>query len=64
MPKLKTKKGAAKRFKLTGKGKVKMKRCKLRHILTNRSTKNKRKYRQGTYVCPADEANVKRMLNG
>ena len=46
MPKLKTHKGAAKRFKKTATGKVKRGHAKLRHILTSKETKTKRKMRK------------------
>jgi large subunit ribosomal protein L35 len=45
MPKMKTKKSAAKRFTFTGSGKVKYKKQNLRHILTKKSTKRKRNLR-------------------
>ena len=45
MPKMKTKKSAAKRYTFTGSGKVKYKKQNLRHILTKKSTKRKRKLR-------------------
>ena len=45
MPKMKTKKSAAKRYSLTGSGKVKYKKMNLRHILTKRSPKRKRNLR-------------------
>ena len=45
MPKMKTKKSAAKRYSLTGSGKVKYKKMNLRHILTKRSSKRKRQLR-------------------
>jgi large subunit ribosomal protein L35 len=45
MPKMKTKKSAAKRYSFTGSGKVKYKKQNLRHILTKKSTKRKRKLR-------------------
>jgi large subunit ribosomal protein L35 len=45
MPKMKTKKSAAKRFDFTGTGKVKYKKQNLRHILTKKSSKRKRKLR-------------------
>ena len=47
MPKLKTHKGAAKRFKKTATGKVKRGHSHLRHILTSKGTKRKRKLRHG-----------------
>jgi large subunit ribosomal protein L35 len=45
MPKMKTKKSAAKRYSFTGSGKVKYKKQNLRHILTKKSAKRKRKLR-------------------
>ena len=46
MPKMKTKKSAAKRYSFTGTGKVKYKKQNLRHILTKKSSKRKRKLRK------------------
>jgi len=62
MPKLKTHKGAAKRFKKTGTGKVKRGHAKLRHILTSKDTKRKRKLRHGALVSDGDLAKVLRMI--
>lgn len=62
MPKLKTRKGAAKRFGLTKGGKVKRKRARLRHILTGKTTKQKRHLRARTYVSKANERGIKRLL--
>ena len=62
MPKLKTHKGAAKRFKKTATGKVKRGRSHLRHILTSKSTKRKRKMRHGALVSDGDIAKVLRMI--
>ncbi len=62
MPKLKTKRGAAKRFKALKSGKIKRKRSKLRHILTSKSTKQKRRLRSPGYVAKADLEEVRRML--
>jgi len=62
MPKMKTRRGAAKRFKLTKSGKIKRKRSKLRHILTSKSSKSKRHLRSSTYVSKADHRNVSRLL--
>ena len=62
MPKLKTHKGAAKRFKKTGTGKVKRSHAFMRHILTSKSTKKKRHLDIDTLVSKADEAKVKRMI--
>ena len=50
MPKMKTNRGAATRFKKTASGKVKFKRSKMRHILTKKSTKWKRKARRPTFI--------------
>jgi large subunit ribosomal protein L35 len=62
MPKLKTHKGAAKRFKKTGTGKVKRGHSHLRHILTSKSKKRKRKLGKSILVSDADTPNVKRMI--
>jgi len=62
MPKLKTHKGAAKRFKKTATGKVKRGHAKLRHILTSKDTKQKRKLRHGALVSDGDLAKVLRMI--
>jgi large subunit ribosomal protein L35 len=50
MPKMKTKKSAAKRFTLTASGKVKYKKMNLRHILTKKSPKRKRNLRKAGFV--------------
>ena len=62
MPKLKTKKSAAKRFRVQGGGGVKRSRAFLRHILTKKSTKRKRHLRGTTSVHEADKRAVKVML--
>ncbi|MEL6341578.1 MAG: 50S ribosomal protein L35 [Myxococcota bacterium] len=62
MPKQKTHSGAKKRFKLTGTGKVKFKRSKMRHILTKKNSKLKRNLRKTGYLQPQDAEHVKRML--
>jgi large subunit ribosomal protein L35 len=62
MPKLKTHKGAAKRFKKTGTGKVKRGHSHLRHILTSKAKKRKRKLGTQTLVDPADAPKIKRMI--
>jgi large subunit ribosomal protein L35 len=59
---LKTHKGAAKRFRVTGSGKVKHKKAFLRHILTSKSSKGKRKLRQAGMIDKADVRSIKRML--
>lgn len=58
MPKMKTKKAAAKRFKVTGTGKLKRMKAYKSHILTKKSAKRKRNLRKATSV---DESNVKTM---
>lgn len=62
MPKLKTHRGAAKRFKVTGSGKIKRRHAKLRHILTSKSQKVKRNLRKRTLVAESDLALVRAML--
>ncbi len=61
--KLKTKKAAAKRFKLTGTGKIRRRRSFHSHILTKKPSKRKRHLRDATLVSQADEKRVKKMLN-
>lgn len=62
MPKLKTKSGAKKRFKLTGSGKIKRKHAYKSHILTKKETKQKRNLTQTGLVHSADENSVKEQL--
>ena len=62
MPKLKTKSGAKKRFKLTGTGKIKRKHAYKSHILTKTETKQKRNLTQTGLVHPSDEKSVKQQL--
>ena len=62
MPKMKSNKGAAKRFKKTASGGFKRKQSHLRHILTKKSTKRKRHLRGTEMVAAADVAQVKNML--
>ena len=63
MPKVKTKSGAKKRFKLTGTGKIKRKHAFKSHILTKKETKQKRNLTHSGLVHKSDEGNVKKMLN-
>ena len=58
MPKMKTKRAAAKRFKVTGTGKLKRNKAYKRHILTKKTTKRKRNLRKAVMT---DESNVKNM---
>jgi large subunit ribosomal protein L35 len=62
MPKLKTHKGAAKRFRTTASGRVKRGHSHCRHILTKKSSKRKRLLDIDTMVSTADEAKVLNML--
>ena len=62
MPKMKTHKGAAKRFKVTSKGRVKRGHAMHSHILTKKSPKRKRNLRGTTVMSKSDESRVKRML--
>lgn len=62
MPKLKTKSGAKKRFKVTGTGKIVRKNAFKNHILTKKETKQKRRLRHHSLVSKADSKNVKAML--
>ena len=62
MPKLKTHKGAAKRFKKTATGKVKRGQAKTRHILTSKEKKSKRKLGKSALVSDGDLRKVLRMI--
>ena len=62
MPKMKTKAGAKKRFKLTGSGKIKRKHAFKSHILTKKGTKQKRNLTMSGLVHDADMNNVKHEL--
>ncbi|MBX2840461.1 MAG: 50S ribosomal protein L35 [Flammeovirgaceae bacterium] len=63
MPKVKTKSGAKKRFKLTGTGKIKRKHAFKSHILTKKETKQKRNLTRMGLVDKTDVGRVKDMLN-
>lgn len=62
MPKLKTHRGAAKRFSLTAKGKVKRNKAFASHILTKKTTKRKRTLRRATLVDSANYREIKRLI--
>jgi large subunit ribosomal protein L35 len=62
MPKLKTNRAAAKRFRLTASGKVKYKRANHGHILTKKTTKRKRAMRKAGYIGGADLRSVAKLL--
>ena len=62
MPKMKTRRAAAKRFKLTGSGKIKRAQAFRSHILTKKTSKRKRNLRKTSYVAPAQEKAMKKLL--
>jgi len=62
MPKLKTHKGASKRFKKTGTGKIVRRHSGARHILTSKARSRKRRLRQDVVVSEASAPELKRML--
>ena len=62
MPKMKTHRGAAKRFKRTGAGKIVRSRSNKQHILTKKSPKRKRQLRRDGVVEPADQKRLDQML--
>lgn len=62
MPKMKTKSSAKKRFKVLGSGKIKRAQAFKRHILTKKTTKNKRQLRGTIMVHASDVASVKAMM--
>jgi|TARA_B110000444_G_C18677781_1_gene518252 large subunit ribosomal protein L35 len=64
LPKQKTNRGAAKRFKRTGTGKIKRAQSFARHILTKKSPKRKRQLRGGALVAAADKASIRQMIPG
>ncbi len=63
MPKVKTNSAAKKRFKLTGTGKIKRKHAFHSHILTKKTTKQKRNLVHATTVDSTDERRIKALLN-
>jgi large subunit ribosomal protein L35 len=62
MPKLKTKSAAAKRYRVTGSGRVKVGRKGKRHNFSNKSRKRKRQLRGSLFLGPTDEDKAKQML--
>ncbi len=62
MPKLKTHRGAAKRFKKTATGKFVRGKAFKQHILTSKTRSRKRKLRGTVAVSPADQAKLRRMM--
>ena len=62
MPKMKTSRAAAKRFKVTGTGKLKRFKAYKRHILTKKSAKTKRNLRKATMMDATNVKNMKKIL--
>jgi large subunit ribosomal protein L35 len=62
MPKIKTNRGAAKRFGKTGSGKIRRNKAFASHILTKKTTKRKRGLRQSAIVNPRDAKNISRLI--
>ena len=62
MPKMKSHRGAMKRFKKTGTGKIVRNKANKQHILTKKGPKRKRHLRQDTLVSKADEKRIKQLL--
>jgi len=62
MPKIKTSRAAAKRFKKTGSGKYKFRKSHASHILTKKTTKRKRGFRQDQMVDASDMKEIRRLL--
>ena len=62
MPKMKTHRGSAKRFKKTGTGKLKRSHAYTSHLFANKSQKQKRKLRKGTVVSSGDYKRIREML--
>jgi large subunit ribosomal protein L35 len=63
MPKMKSHRGARKRFKVTGSGKIKRFKAFKSHILTKKTSKRKRRLRQGTvFTVPGEIKHIKRLL--
>lgn len=62
MPKIKSNRGAAKRFRVTASGKIKRHHAYHSHILTKKSAKRKRNLRKEALITDADAKRVKRMI--
>ncbi|MGM0578441.1 MAG: 50S ribosomal protein L35 [Myxococcota bacterium] len=62
MPKLKTHRGAAKRFRLTGRGKVRRSKAYANHILTKKRPKRKRRLRKNALIAAPEEKLIKRLI--
>lgn len=62
MPKMKTNRGAAKRFKVTGSGKIRRRKAYLRHILSSKTRKQKRHLGKGTIVAAVDARGIRALI--
>ena len=62
MPKIKTNRGAAKRFSVTGSGKIKRNKAYKRHILSSKGKKRKRKLRKATLVAAVEAKNIRQLI--
>ncbi len=62
MPKMKTHRGTAKRFRVTGSGKIVRAKAYKSHIMTKKSPKRKRNFRHETEIAPSDAKVIKRNL--
>ncbi len=62
MPKLKTHRGAAKRFSKTGKGKIKRNRAYKSHIMTGKPSKRTRRLRTSTLVSKSEQKNIEKLI--
>jgi large subunit ribosomal protein L35 len=62
MPKIKSNRGAMKRFRVTGSGKIKRNKGFKGHLLSTKSKKRKRALRQGAVVSPAEEKNIRKLI--
>lgn len=62
MPKIKTNRAAAKRFRVTGSGKIKRNKGFKRHLLSSKGKKRKRQLRRGTLVSASEQRNVRELI--
>lgn len=62
MPKMKTHRGAAKRFSVTKSGRIKRAKAYKSHILNKKTSKRKRNLRKGTYISAAEQKNVRVLI--
>ena len=64
MPKMKSHRGAAKRFKVTSTGKIRRRKAFMNHMLGKKTSNRKRRLEVGDTIAPADQKRVRRMLGG